>query len=85
MISVVGLPYNEFNKVKGDIFVDTILELRAEPENKFDRNAIAVYFRDYKIGHISKKDQSLVNSSFCIVKRMHKKHLDVAMVYIKDE
>lgn len=57
---VVGLRYHEYyNHIidsaegisKGDY-----LELRNEPENPADSNAIAVYFKDKKVGYISKEE-----------------------------
>lgn len=53
---IVGLEFK-----LGKAFVEKLpsgsaLELKREPENRYDKNAVAVYFDGKAIGYISKKD-----------------------------
>jgi hypothetical protein len=92
MIKVVGLPYNEYEKVKRFIKINSILRLVNEPDNKVDKNAMAVYFDildgdnnkelPHKIGYISIPDQHFVDSDLCMVKEIHKTYILVIGVYI---
>jgi hypothetical protein len=60
ILNVVGLPYYGYEKLKDSIKLNDFLKLIPEPENKFDKNAIAVYWNDTKIGHIAAQETQYV-------------------------
>ena len=57
--ALVGLSYYELQYVYHHIHEGTALELRREPRNRHDYNAIAVYFRNHKIGFLPKNANEL--------------------------
>ncbi len=57
LIVVVGLPYHDYKKISNTINKYDILELKKE-NNQYDKSAIACYFKEYKIGYISKEQKS---------------------------
>ena len=57
--ALVGLSYYDLEYVYHHIHEGTSLELRREPRNRHDYNAIAVYFRNHKIGFLPKAANEL--------------------------
>lgn len=56
---VVGVKYHDIDKVDDES--DFLFpELRYEPENEYDKNAIAVYVADYRIGYIKREETQKV-------------------------
>ena len=52
---VVGVRHHDIDKVDDES--DFLFpELRDEPENEYDKNAIAVYVADYRIGYIKREE-----------------------------
>lgn len=49
---VVGVTFEERQKLIREIAVGESLELRREPSNPYDRNAIAVYYQEQLIGYL---------------------------------
>ena len=57
--ALVGLGYYELQYVYHHIHEGSTLELRREPRNRHDYNAIAVYYRNHKIGFLPKNANEL--------------------------
>jgi len=60
-IYVVGLPYHKYAEVKDKIQKGDHIILKKEPHNKYDKNAIGVYWKDNQIGHIKRDCTQLIN------------------------
>ncbi|ANW96061.1 hypothetical protein AXE80_07125 [Wenyingzhuangia fucanilytica] len=58
--NIAGFNYYEgalaFNKLK----IGTTLKLVPEPENHYDKYAIAIYYKSYKLGYIPKGENRLL-------------------------
>jgi hypothetical protein len=54
--SIAGFTYNEGAMVFNDLTIGTELQLVAEPENRFDKNAVAIYYGDKKLGFIPRSN-----------------------------
>jgi hypothetical protein len=86
-MKVVGLPYSGYAKVKSEIGVNSVLNFQREPENKADPTALAVYFKDVKIGYISRQDKYKVgnmNTGICVVNKIRKSYLVTIPGYVID-
>jgi len=59
-ITIVGMRYT-LNNWEGCMshrhLFESKIKLKKEPKNKFDKNAIAVFFNNQKIGYVSKDTQ----------------------------
>lgn len=53
---IAGFQYHEGALVFSQLEIGTKLQLRAEPENRWDHNAVAIYFADYKLGYIPRDE-----------------------------
>lgn len=60
-IAVVGLPYYDYDKIKGFIQEGDYFTILREPDNVFSGSAVAVHFRDRKIGYISRQSSTSVS------------------------
>lgn len=56
---LAGLRHHELPYVYHHIHEGTRLELRREERNRFDFNAVAVYYRNHKIGFLPKHSNEL--------------------------
>ena len=63
-IYVVGLPYHKYAEVKDKIQKGDHIILKKEPHNKYDKNAIGVYWKDNQIGHIKRSEQNFGKLNF---------------------
>ncbi|MDR1981383.1 MAG: HIRAN domain-containing protein [Tannerellaceae bacterium] len=61
---IAGFTYYEGPIVFTQLKVGASLQLVAEPENKFDPNAVAIYFGEEKIGFISREKNELFSLFF---------------------
>ncbi|MGY5351023.1 HIRAN domain-containing protein [Wenyingzhuangia sp. IMCC45533] len=52
--SIAGYQYNEGALVYNKLKVGKKVSLIAEPDNRFDENAVAIYYKDFKLGYIPK-------------------------------
>jgi hypothetical protein len=50
--TIVGLKF--YIKEWGNLAINSVVVLVPEPDNKYDKNAIACYFEDKKVGYVSK-------------------------------
>lgn len=53
---IAGFQYHEGALAFSQMEIGTKLQLRAEPENRWDHNAVAIYFADYKLGYIPRDE-----------------------------
>jgi len=53
---VAGLQYYDALKIWNKLSIGLELEMRTEPENKFDRHAVALYFEEIKLGYLPRSD-----------------------------
>jgi len=52
---IAGFTFYDGIDVFQQLTIGAILTLKAEPENKFDPYAVAIYFNETKLGYIPKK------------------------------
>lgn len=57
---VAGFQYHEGDKVFHHLRVDTPLALAREADNKYDHDAVAVYFKDHRLGFVPRADNTAV-------------------------
>lgn len=50
--SVAGFSYYDGVLVFDKLKIGTELELKAEPDNKYDPLAVAIYYKGYKLGYV---------------------------------
>jgi len=53
-LQIVGIYYTGNGKYISRLSPKTILELRTEPDNKYDSYAVSVWHQDHKLGYIPK-------------------------------
>ena len=53
---IAGFGYWDAAEAFEQLKVGTLLELRREPDNRFDAYAVAIYFGEYKLGFIPRTD-----------------------------
>lgn len=58
---VAGFAYHEGIYVIEELRIGTTLELFAEPDNPYDTNAVAIYYKDVKIGYIPRESNALIS------------------------
>lgn len=59
--AVAGLQYHDAKHVWGNLRVDDRLTLVREPHNRFDGQAVAVHWRDAKLGYLRRVDNTAVS------------------------
>lgn len=62
--------------------VDTIAMLSAEPDNPYDRNAVAVSIDGLKVGHLSRQDAQLYLPGLLAVQRRYGRPIVLAGVIV---
>ena len=58
---VSGFTYYYGIDVIGELKIGATLRLVAEPENRFDPYAVAVYYKDTKLGFIPSKENKIIS------------------------
>ena len=58
---VSGFTYYDGIDVIDELRIGSTLKIVAEPENKFDPYAVAVYYKDTKIGFIPSKENKIIS------------------------
>ena len=58
--SLAGFTYYDGIEVFQELKVGTLLTMQAEPENKYDPNAVAIYYGDKKLGFIPKEENKQI-------------------------
>jgi hypothetical protein len=60
--NIAGLTYWDAVEVFTELTVGTQLQLKAEPDNKYDAEAVAIYYKDKKLGYIPGKMNRTISS-----------------------
>ncbi len=53
---IAGFTYWEGALVFNELNIGTVLQLKQEPDNKFDPYAVAIYYGEYKLGFVPRKE-----------------------------
>jgi len=59
--SLAGFTFYDGIEVFQELKVGTVLNIVAEPDNKFDPCAVAIYYQEKKLGYIPKEVNKLVS------------------------
>lgn len=54
-VYIAGFGYYEGAEVFSQLDIGTALELKAEPENRYDEYAVTLYYQEYKLGFVPKE------------------------------
>jgi len=57
---IAGFTYYNGVDVFEDLKIGTQLLLMAEPENRFDPNAVAIYYQEEKLGFVPREENALL-------------------------
>lgn len=57
---IAGFQYYDGDEVFAELWVDTPLLLQRELSNKYDRNAVAIYYKQFKLGFVPKAENTAV-------------------------
>ena len=58
--SIAGFSYYEGAIAFSELKIGTELTLTLEPENKYDNNAVALYFQDLKLGFMPRDENRII-------------------------
>jgi hypothetical protein len=58
---VAGTSFRKLEKVEAELISKVQLEMKREGKNEFDAFAIALYFRDVKVGYIPKDKNEVIS------------------------
>jgi hypothetical protein len=58
---VAGTSFRKLEKVEAELLSKVQLEMKREGKNEFDAFAIALYFRDVKVGYIPKDKNEVIS------------------------
>ena len=61
-VSVAGYQFYQGKKVEKKIKIGDLLELRPQFNNKYDENAIEVYYEYTKLGYVPRIDNTVITS-----------------------
>lgn len=59
--SIAGFSYYEGCIAFADLKMGAVLTLKPEPNNRFDKNAVEIYYNDYKLGYIPREKNRIVS------------------------
>ena len=69
---IAGLEYYESYKIQKKLQIGDKLKLKPEPKNRFDENAVEIYYKKYKLGYIPKRNNysiaQILNKGYNIFK-----------------
>ena len=57
---VAGTSHQHLQEAEPDMIYHTVFDLKREPKNKFDDKAVAIYFRNSKIGYIPQEKNEVI-------------------------
>ncbi len=57
---IAGYYYYDGQLIENQLNPGTPLRLQREPDNKYDSNAVAVYYKQHKLGFIPRKDNKVI-------------------------
>ncbi|MDT0294445.1 HIRAN domain-containing protein [Mesonia ostreae] len=58
--SISGFTYYDGVLAFNELEIGTALRLEAEPENKYDARAVAIYFKDHKLGFVPRSENRII-------------------------
>ena len=58
---IAGFTYYEGVDVFDELKIGTTVKLVAEPENPYDRNAVAIYYKDKKLGFVPRNENKMIS------------------------
>jgi len=58
---LAGFTYYDGIEVFRELAVGSRLSLKAEPENRFDPNAVALYYGEYKLGYVPRSENEAIS------------------------
>jgi hypothetical protein len=58
---IAGFTYHDGVDVFGKLKIGTELTMVAEPDNKYDTHAVAIYFKGYKLGYIPRGNNKYIS------------------------
>jgi len=76
---IAGFQYYAGDEVFPDLWVDTPLLLVRDPENKYDKNAVAVHYKQYQLGFVPRADNTAVAQMLDRGERLSAKVVELAM------
>lgn len=76
---IAGFQYYAGNEVFSELWVDTPLLLLREHDNTYDKNAVAVYYKQYKLGFVPRADNTAVAQMLDRGERLSAKVVELAM------
>ena len=74
---IAGLEYYESYKIQNKLKIGDKLKLKTEPQNRFDENAVEIYYKKYKLGYIPKR------ANYSIAQILNKGH-NIFKAYIQN-
>lgn len=78
---IAGFTYYDGVEAFESLKIGTKLSLLLDPDNKFDPRAVAIYFKDCKLGYIPRNN----NRIFYKLLRTHHKNIDVKIQSINGQ
>lgn len=57
---ISGFTYYEGALAFNELEIGTQLILEAEPDNKFDARAVAIYYKEHKLGFVPKRENRII-------------------------
>lgn len=57
---ISGFTYYEGALAFNELEIGSPLRLEAEPENKYDARAVAIYYKEYKLGFIPRRENRII-------------------------
>ncbi len=57
---IAGFQYYDGDEVFSELWVDTPLLLEREQNNPYDKHAVAIYYKQYKLGFVPRADNTAV-------------------------
>lgn len=64
--NIAGFTYYDGALAFNDFKIGTKLKLKLDAENKFDARAVAIYYKDYKLGYIPKSENRIFYKLFSV-------------------
>lgn len=58
--NIAGFTYYEGSECFQQLVIGTELRLELEPENKYDARAVAIYFKEFKLGFVPRSDNRII-------------------------
>ena len=62
---VAGLQYHGWESIYNHVEASTELQLRPEPYNPYDRFAVAIFYRQVKIGYVPRGENKHISRMIC--------------------